>query len=194
MPETGSKRAGETIRVMAAPIQNPRSPIQNTFVRPATAADLPAINAIYNFYVDTSPATFDLEPMTEQWRRDWFATRQAAGLPVLVANIDGEVAGWCCLSQWSPKAAYRTTVDESIYIADAFRGRGVGKALLAAILDEARKLDLQVIMAGIVGCQEASLALHRSLGFVEAGRYFHMGFKLGEWHDVHWYQRHLWKS
>ena len=84
-------------------------------------------------------------------------------------------------------------MDESIYIADGFRGKGVGKALLGAILAEARELDFHVVMAGIVGCQEPSLALHRSLGFVEAGRYEHMGYKLGAWHDVHWYQRHLWK-
>ncbi len=161
-------------------------------VRAAREGDLAAINAIYNFYVETSPATFDLEPMTEQWRWEWFAARRSAGLPVLVAEASGEIAGWCCLSPWSPKGAYRTTVDESIYIADGFRGRGAGKALLRAILDEARDLGVHVVMAGIVGCQEASLALHRSLGFVEAGRYRHMGYKLGGWHDVHWYQRHLW--
>ena len=166
---------------------------QRVAVRPARHDDLPAINAIYNFYVETSPATFDLEPTGEQWRRDWFEVRRSQGLPVLVADAGGGVAGWCCLSQWSPKRAYARTVDESIYIGDDFRGRGVGKALLGAVLDEARRLDFHVVMAGIVGCQDASLALHRTLGFVEAGRYEHMGFKLGAWHDVHWYQRQLWK-
>lgn len=163
-------------------------------VRAANETDLPAINAIYNVYVATSPATFDLEPMTEAWRRDWFEIRRNAGYPVLVAVAAGEVAGWCCLSAWSPKKAYQQTADESIYIADAWRGRGVGKALLSAILHEARAMDLHVVMAGIVGCQEPSLALHRSLGFIEAGRYEHMGYKLGAWHDVHWYQRHLWRD
>jgi len=179
---------------MAAPPQDPRLPARTATVRPAGQSDLSAINAIYNFYVDTSPATFDLEHTTAQWRHDWFETRRAAGLPVLVADVDGDIAGWCCLSQWSPKKAYAKTADESIYIADRFRGRGVGKALLGAILDEARTLDFHVVMAGIVGCQEPSLALHRSLGFLEAGRYLHMGFKLGAWHDVHWYQRHLWRA
>ena len=163
-------------------------------VRPASPNDLPAINAIYNFYVETSPATFDLEPITAEWREGWFRERAARGLAVLVAEAEGEVAGWCCLSAWSPKGAYAKTVDESIYVADEFRGRGVGKALLSAILGEARSGGFHVVMAGIVGCQDASLALHRSLGFVESGRYEHMGFKLGEWHDVHWYQRHLWKE
>ena len=162
-------------------------------VRAATESDLPSINAIYNFYVATSPATFDLEPMTEEWRRDWYAARAGNGYPVLVAEISGEIAGWCCLSPWSPKKAYQKTADESIYIADAHRGEGVGTALLGAILAEARNLDLHVVMAGVVGCQQASLALHRKCGFVEAGRYEHMGYKLGSWHDVHWYQHHLWR-
>jgi phosphinothricin acetyltransferase len=163
-------------------------------IRPATTADLPAINAIYNFYVDTSPATFDLTHTTPGWRAEWYAERTGRGLPVLVADTTGEVAGWVCLSPWSPKAAYARTVDESIYIADAFRGRGVGRALSSAVLAEARRLDFHVVMAGVTACQEPSLALHRSLGFVEAGRYAHMGYKLGAWHDVVWLQRHLWQS
>jgi L-amino acid N-acyltransferase YncA len=180
--------------VSTAPIQNPKSKVQNATIRLAAESDLRAINAIYNFYVETSPATFDLEPTSEQWRKDWFAARSSSGLPVLVADVDGAVGGWCCLSAWSPKKAYQKTVDESIYIADDFRGRGIGKALLGAILTEARSLDMHVVMAGIVGCQDASLALHRSLGFVEAGRNEHMGFKLVAWHDVHYYQRHLWRD
>lgn len=163
-------------------------------VRPATTTDLPAINDIYNFYVETSPATFDLEPMSAEWRESWFAERTRRGLPVLVADAGGEVAGWNCVSPWSPKAAYSRTVDESIYIADRFRGQGVGRALLSAVLVEARRLDLHVVMAGITACQDASLALHRSLGFVEAGRYAHMGYKLGQWHDVVWMQCHLWRD
>ena len=163
-------------------------------MRAATTADLAAINEIYNFYVATSPATFDLEPMTDSWRRDWFEARRSAGYPVLVADAAGEVAGWCCLSAWSPKKAYLKTADESIYIADGWRGQGVGKALVGAILAEARSMDLHVVMAGIVGCQEPSLALHRSMGFEEAGRYAHMGYKLGAWHNLHWYQRHLWRE
>lgn len=162
-------------------------------VRPATPADLPAINAIYNFYVDTSPATFDLEHTTLEWRTNWYAERIGRRLPVLIADASGEVAGWVCLSPWSSKAAYARTADESIYIADSFRRRGVGRALLSAVLGEARRLDLHVVMAGVTACQEASLALHQSLGFVEAGRYAHMGFKLGAWHDVVWLQRHLWR-
>ncbi len=162
-------------------------------MRPATSADVPAINAIYNFYVETSPATFDTEPTSDAFRLDWFEQRRAKGLPVLVADASGEIAGWCALSDWSPKRAYDTTKDESIYIADGFRGQGAGRALLAAILDEAKSTGVQVVMAGVVACQEPSLALHRSLGFEQSALNLHMGYKLGAWHDVAYLQRHLWR-
>ena len=162
-------------------------------IRPAIVDDCPAINAIYNHYVHTSPATFDTEPMTEAWRRGWFDDRVARGLPMLVAVVDRAVAGWCCLSLWSPKGAYETTRDESIYVADGFRGMGVGRALLGAILDEAKRAEVHVVMAGVVACQDASLALHRALGFEQAAYYHHMGYKLGAWHDLIVMQRHLWE-
>ena len=162
-------------------------------VRPATAHDLRAINAIYNFYVETSPATFDTEPTSDRRRLEWFEQRVATSLPVLVADAKGEIAGWCSLSDWNPKAAYATTKDESIYIADGFRGRGVGRLLLGAALDEAQRLGVQVVMAGVVACQEPSLALHRSLGFDQSALNLHMGYKLGQWHDVAYLQRHLWR-
>ena len=164
-----------------------------TTVRPATVADIPAINAIYNFYVATSPATFDIEPTSEAFRLAWFEQRRLKGLPVLVADAGSEVAGWCALSDWSPKRAYDTTKDESIYIADDFRGQGMGRALLTAILEEAKRLGVQVVMAGVVACQEPSLALHRSLGFEHSALHLHMGYKLGAWHDVAYLQRHLWR-
>ncbi|MEO6397802.1 MAG: N-acetyltransferase family protein [Tepidiformaceae bacterium] len=162
-------------------------------IRPATVADIPAINAIYNFYVATSPATFDIEPTSDASRNAWFQQRTARGLPILVAEARREISGWCALSDWSPKGAYETTKDESIYVADAFRGHGVGRALLTAIIDEARRLGVQVVMAGVVACQEPSLALHRSLGFEQSALNLHMGYKLGAWHDVAYLQKHLWR-
>ena len=162
-------------------------------VRPATEDDCGAINAIYNFYVHTSPATFDYEPMTADWRANWFAAHLRQDLPVLVAESADEVVGWCSLSAWSPKPAYRSTADESIYIADSHRGRGVGRALVSAILDEARTRELDVVMAVVVACQGASLGLHRSMGFEDSALNLHMGYKLGAWHDIVTLQHHLWR-
>lgn len=162
-------------------------------IRPAEAADCAAINEIYNFYVRTSPATFDTVETTGEIRLAWLAAHAAAALPVLVASVDGQVAGWCSLSSWSPKAAYATTVEESIYIADIHRGEGLGRALLTAVIDAARVRELHVVMAGVVACQAPSLALHRALGFEQTGLNPHMGFKLGQWHDVAYLQRALWR-
>jgi phosphinothricin acetyltransferase len=163
-------------------------------IRRARRNDCAAINAIYNFYVRTSPATFDLIDVPLARREAWFDEREALALPILVAEENGKICGWCALSPWSPKAAYDTTRDESIYIANAYRGRGVGRALLTAILREARAIGVHVVMAGIVSCQEASVALHRSIGFEQSALNRHMGFKLGEWHDVVYLQRHLWNE
>lgn len=165
-------------------------------IRAATESDCPTINAIYNFYVQTSPATFDLVEMTGDWRLDWFHQRVDRGFPVLVAmeEATGAVAGWCALAPWSPKAAYDRTAEESIYIADGYRRHGLGRALLAAILAEARGLGKHVVMAGVTNCQDASLALHESLGFERSALNRHMGFKLGQWHDVAYLQRHLWRD
>jgi len=162
-------------------------------IRPARFEDCAAINAIYNYYVDTSPCTFDLDEMADSTRQAWFRAREADGLPVLVAELDGRVAGWAALSPWSPRGAYRTTVEESIYLAPEMRGQGLGRPLLTALLDAARTLGKDVVMAGVVACQEQSLALHRKLGFEDSALHRHMGFKLGEWHDVAYLQYHVWQ-
>jgi phosphinothricin acetyltransferase len=160
-------------------------------MRAATEADLPAINEIYNYYVPRSACTFDLEPKSAEWRAGWFRDRVTAGYPVLVAERGDVIAGWACLSPWSPKPAYRTTADESIYIDERFHGQGVGRALVGALLAEAVAREIEVVMAVIVACQSASLGLHRSMGFCDVGMFPHMGFKLGEWHDIVYLQRQL---
>lgn len=165
-------------------------------IRPARETDCSAINAIYNHYVRTSAATLDLVEMTETWRLDWFRQRTGRGFPVFVAATEGagEIVGWCSLAPWSPKAGYGTTVEESIYIAGTHRRRGLGRALLGAIVEEARVMGKHVVMAGVTNCQEASLGLHEALGFERSGLNRHMGFKLGAWHDVAHLQRHIWRD
>jgi len=163
-------------------------------IRPARFDDCAAINAIYNQYVWTSPCTFDLEEVADSTREAWFRAREREGLPVLVTEFDGRVAGWAALSPWSPRGAYRTTVEESIYLAPEMRGQGLGRSLLSALLNEARASGKHVVMAGVVACQEQSLALHRKRGFEDSALHRHMGFKLGEWHDVAYLQYHLWRG
>jgi phosphinothricin acetyltransferase len=165
-----------------------------TGIRHARYDDCAAINAIYNHYVRTSPCTFDLDDMADSTREAWFRAREGEGLPVLVIEQDGRVAGWAALSPWSAKGAYRTTVEESIYLAPEMRGQGLGRPLLSVLLEAGRAAGKHVVMAGVVACQEQSLALHRTLGFEDSALNRHMGFKLGEWHDVIYLQYHLWRT
>ncbi|OAI41177.1 hypothetical protein AYO38_04285 [bacterium SCGC AG-212-C10] len=162
-------------------------------VHAAVPGDCGAINDIYNFYVRTSVCTFDTTETSLEWRERWLTERLDAGFPVLVAVRGGDVLGWSCLSRWSPKGAYRTTADESIYLRDDARGLGIGRLLLGELLGRAPAIGIEVVMAGVVRCQEQSLGLHRAMGFVESGCNRHMGYKLGGWHDVVYLQRHLWE-
>lgn len=157
-------------------------------IRPATVADLPAISAIYNHYVATSTCTFALENETLEERVAWFQNR-TANHPVLVAEEAGKVIAWASLSAWNKRCAYAQTVESSVYIHHAHHRRGLGKALMGELLQRAQALKLHTILAGVTSEQNASLALHQSLGFTEAARFKELGFKFGKWLDVIYLQR-----
>jgi L-amino acid N-acyltransferase len=155
----------------------------NPAIRPATTADLDAIRAIYNYYVERSTCTFQLEPDTEEERLAWFQTRSPAH-PVIVAEIGAEVAGWGSLSQWNKRAAYARTVEGSIYIRHDMHRRGLGKALLVDLIERARQLGHHTIIGGACTEQSASLALQAYLGFELVGTFRQVGHKFGRWLDV----------
>jgi len=160
-------------------------------LRPATEADLGAINAIYNFYVRTSTATFDLEEGSLEERRQWF-DQHGERYPLLVAEAAGEVVGWCSASPFRLRPGYRHTVEDSVYIQDAWRGRGVGRLLLAALLREVERLGYHSVMA-LIGdsANEASVRLHASLGLRHVGIEREVGYKFDRWLDVVHMQRML---
>lgn len=162
-------------------------------IRAVTDADLPAIRDIYNHYVRESTATYDeVESTIETWREKR-ARIAADGIPFLVAQgEDGLVLGYALGQPWSPKAAYRFTIENSIYLAPAALGRGVGRLLLTAFLDDCRAAGLRQVIAVIADHgAEASLALHRGVGFVDAGRLTDVGLKFGDSLGVHLLQKSL---
>lgn len=151
-------------------------------VRPVADADLPAIRDIYNHYVRSSTVTFDeVESTVADWEGK--AARIAdAGIPFLVAETaEGELLGYALGVPWSAKSAYRFTIENSIYLAPSAAGRGVGWALLAVFLDRCRDAGLRQVIAVIADRgAEASTALHRKAGFVDAGRLTEVGEKFGK--------------
>jgi L-amino acid N-acyltransferase YncA len=155
-------------------------------VRPATQADLPAILEIYNEAVRNTTATYDAESQTLEERIAWFEGQRAQGYPVLVAEEEatGRIVGWSCLRPYHARSGYRFTAENSVYVAADRRGQGIGKLLLAPLIEAGRQRGLHAIIAGIDSESEASLRLHASFGFVEVGHLKEVGFKFGRWLDV----------
>lgn len=155
-------------------------------LREADEADLPAIAALYGREVREGTATFELQPpdAAEMGRRLAAVRRQ--GLPWLIAEFDGVFAGYAYLSPFRPRPAYRYGVEGSIYVESHARGQGVGRALLEALIDRARDLGLRHVIGAISdsATSAASIALHRALGFEQAGVYRQVGWKFDRWLDV----------
>jgi L-amino acid N-acyltransferase len=152
-------------------------------IRLATEADLAAIREIYNYYVECSSCTFQLEPDTEQERLAWFRERSAAH-PATVAVPDGEVAGWAALSPWKSRCGYARSVEASVYIRHDLHRRGIGRALVLDLIERARAAGHHTILGGACTEQAASLALQESLGFQRVAYLREVGHKFGRWLDV----------
>ena len=155
-------------------------------IRDATVADLARIAALYGREVRNGTATFELEPPTldEMGRR--FAAVKRHNLPWLVAEVDGAFAGYAYASPFRPRPAYRYGVEGSIYVEEAARGHGVGRALLEGLVERVRAMGLRHVIGAISDSDTsaASIALHRSLGFRDAGVYRQVGWKFDRWLDV----------
>ena len=152
-------------------------------VREATAADQRAILGIYNEAVLNSTATFDLEPRTWEGQQRW-AEEHGPPYQVLVAVVDGTVAGWGSLSPFRVKPGYRFTAEDSIYVHQDFSGRGIGGALLEGLIEAAQRGGFHSIIALIDGDNAVSVRLHERSGFRHVGRFPEVGFKFGRWLDV----------
>jgi phosphinothricin acetyltransferase len=159
-------------------------------IRLATAADLPAINAIYNHYVPISTTTYDYQPMSLETRRKWFEAREATH-PVTAAYYDdaepsptSQIVGWGSLHTFRHKPGYRHTVENSVYVHPDHQREGIGSAILLDQIERARAAGLHAIIAGVDAEQLPSLALHYKHGFREVGRFTQIGYKFDRWLDV----------
>jgi phosphinothricin acetyltransferase len=153
-------------------------------IRPATQDDLVEILRIYNYAVEHTTAVFEYRLHTIEMRREWFRAKQAASLPVLVADEAGAVRGFATYGPFRAWPAYKYSVENSVYVDPAVHRRGIGSSLVGAVLDEARARGLHVVMAGITSDNGVSLRLHERLGFKEVAHIPEVGFKFGRWLDL----------
>ena len=151
--------------------------------RLATIDDAEATRAIYNLEVTESTVTFDLVPRTLEQQQAYLVARSGAHA-VLVAEEGAEVVGFASFSPYRDRPAYSTTVEDSVYVRRDQQGKGVGKLLLVELVALARSHGFHTIMARIVGGHDASIALHRALGFEFVGTEREVGRKFGRWLDV----------
>jgi len=162
-------------------------------IREATEADLPWVREIYNHYVANSTVTFDEQPWTLRALKTKYARVRQLGYPFLVAESPtGVILGFAYVYPWKEKAAYRFTVENSIYLGPASTGKGLGRALLGRLLDAARDAGVKEVIAVIADRgAEASIALHEQYGFVKTGEMARVGFKFGRWLGIVMLQKSL---
>jgi phosphinothricin acetyltransferase len=154
-------------------------------IRRAEPDDLPALLAIYNHYVLTTPITFDIEPRTLAQRQAWLDQFAASGkYQCFVAVRAGEAVGWACSAPFKEKAAYATTIETSIYLAPDESGRGLGRQLYGTLFDALSGADIHRAFAGITVPNDASIGLHQAMGFVRVGTYAEVGRKFGRFWDT----------
>lgn len=161
-------------------------------VRPATEADLPAINDLYNELIPTTTTAWTEEPMPMAERAAWFAARQEAGDAVLVAEVDSAVVGFTAYGEFRDNKkwpGYRFTAELTIFVDGAVHGQGIGRALMLSLLDAARAQGLHVLVAAVDAETKGSLAFHRAMGFTEVARMPGVGFKFGRRLDLVLLQR-----
>ena len=158
-------------------------------IRKAEQRDLPELLDLYNYEAVNSVANLDLNPRTiDEWQV-WFDHHNVENHPLYVADIDGSAVGYCSLSSYRDKEAFRSTVELSIYVSHNFRKRGIAGKLMAFILDEARRDErTHTVVSVITTTNEPSCKLHEKFGFENCGVIKEVGMKFGEYQDIVNYQ------
>jgi phosphinothricin acetyltransferase len=153
-------------------------------IRPASEGDLPEILSIYNDIILHTTAVYDYKPHTLEMRKSWYASKLKDNYPVFVAVEDDKIVGFSSIGPFRAWAAYKYSVENSVYVAAEQRGRGIGKILLPPLITAANERNLHVILAGIDASNDASIHLHMHFGFQEVAHFKEVGYKFGRWLDL----------
>jgi phosphinothricin acetyltransferase len=159
-------------------------------IRLAARGDAAAINDIQNYYVLNSTATFLTEPVSLAQRLNWLENRLPVH-PVTVAEVDGSTIGWGALDFFRARPAYRHTTEFSVYVHHEWHRRGIGRAIMADLIERARALDHHAIVGGCCSESAAVIALLEQMGFARVAHFPEVGYKFERWLDVVFLQRLL---
>ena len=153
-------------------------------LRPFAWSDIPAITTIYRHYVEHSAITFDTEAPGEEAIAEKYAGLKKLGHPLIIAERAGKVAGYAYASFYRPRAAYRFTAEDSIYLDPAETGRGLGRLMLTELLAQSKAFGFKQMLAVITADTANSIAIHEKFGFERVGYYSAVGYKFDRWHDI----------
>ena len=163
---------------------------KEVYIRNATEADIESLTGIYNHYVVNSHITFDLKPVSIENRLEWLSRyNRDDAHRLLVAETDQRVLGYASSSQFRVKPAYRNSVETTIYLDPDATGMGVGQRLYAALLDELTNSRVHRCYGIVALPNDASVKLHRQLGFEEVGHFSEVGFKFDRYWDTLWLEK-----
>jgi phosphinothricin acetyltransferase len=156
-------------------------------IRPVNAEDAAAICGIYNHYIEHTTVTFEEEPLSPA-AMEGRIREISRRYPWLVWEAEGRVLGYAYAHRWHERAAYRFTAEDSLYLLPGEEGRGLGRALLERLLEELRKTELHALMSVITLPNPGSVALHEKFGFQKAAHFGEVGYKMGQWLDVGYWE------
>jgi phosphinothricin acetyltransferase len=156
-------------------------------IRPVNAADAPAICEIYNYYIANTAISFEEEPVSASEMEDRIRT-VTAEYPWFVREEGGEAAAYAYVHKWQGRMAYRYTAELSIYVKHGREGRGLGRELMARLLEAVQKTEIHTLVSGITIPNDRSIALHEKFGFQKIARFKEVGFKLDQWLDVGYWE------
>ncbi|WP_433689472.1 N-acetyltransferase family protein [Kosakonia cowanii] len=160
-------------------------------IRYAVKEDCAAIAAIYNHAVINTAAIWNDQTVDADNRIAWFEARALLGYPVIVSEENGVVTGYASFGDWRAFDGFRHTVEHSVYVHPEHQGKGLGLALMARLIEEAKRIGKHVMVAGIEAQNQGSIHLHQKLGFTITGQMPQVGTKFGRWLDLTFMQLQL---
>lgn len=160
-------------------------------IRDIRDSDIDAIVAIYNHYIEHTVVSYEEKIITARDMAGRVNKVLDGGYPWLVAEVGGEVLGYCYAYQWSPRAAYRHTAEITVYLDPGAIGRGLGSRLYRALFAVLKNRDVRTVIGGIGFPNPASIALHEKMGLKKVAHFENVGYKFGRWLDVGYWQGDL---